>query len=357
MGRRGSSKAPTMNDVADLAGVSQTSVSLVLNNAPNANIPIETRERILRAVAELGYRPNALAQSLRTSRTQLLGFISDEIATTPFAGNVIKGAQNAAWAKGRVLLVINTEGSPELEASAIDRLLQHQVEGIIYAAMYHHSIRCPESLRHVPTILVDCYCDDRSLPSVVPNETQGGTAATGALLEHGHRRIGFINDSNLVPAHYGRLEGYQQALHACGVAFERDLVIEQWNSAEGGYQAASELLQRRGRPTGIFCFSDRMAMGAYEAARELGLRVPQDISIVGFDNQELICSALRPPLTTVALPHYEMGQWAITYLERRIGGDDEEPVQHVIDCSLVERESIAPPGEACRNKRTSLGTY
>lgn len=335
-----------MNDVADLAGVSQTSVSLVLNDAPNANIPVETRERIMRAVAELGYRPNALAQSLRMSRTQLLGFISDEIATTPFAGNVIKGAQSAAWAKGRILLVVNTEGSPELEASAIERLLQHQVEGIIYAAMYHHSVRCPESLRQVPTVLVDCYCEDRSLPSVVPNEVQGGMAAARALLECGHRHIGFINDSNPVPAHYGRLEGYQWALQAHGVAFDPDLVIDQANSAEGGYQAASELLQRNDRPTAIFCFSDRMAMGVYEAARELGLRVPQDVSIVGFDNQELICTALRPPLSTVALPHYEMGQWAITHLQRRIEGEDDEPVQHAIDCSLVERESIAAPRDA-----------
>jgi LacI family transcriptional regulator len=335
-----------MNDVADLAGVSQTSVSLVLNNAPNANIPVETRERIMRAVAELGYRPNALAQSLRTSRTQLLGFISDEIATTPFAGNVIKGAQSAAWAKGRVLLVVNTENSPELEASAIERLLQHQVEGIIYAAMYHHSIRCPESLRHVPTVLVDCYCDDRSLPSVVPNEIQGGMAATRALLERGHRHIGFVNDITPVPAHFGRLEGYKRALQAYGVAFDPDLVVAHDPSAEGGYQAASQLLRSSHRPTGIFCFSDRMAMGAYEAARELGIRVPQDISIVGFDNQELISAALRPPLSTVALPHYEMGQWAITYLERRIEGEDGDPVQHTIDCSFVARESIAPPREA-----------
>src|SRR5690242_7895082 len=133
-------RPPTMTDVAQLAGVSQTTVSLVLNDVSGVSIPGETRERIRQAVEALGYRPNSLAQSLRTNRSQIIGFITDEIATTPFAGNVLKGAQEAGWARGKILLAVNTDGSPELEEVAIDRLLQHRVDGIIYATLYHRLV-------------------------------------------------------------------------------------------------------------------------------------------------------------------------------------------------------------------------
>src|SRR5438034_2325023 len=142
-------KPPSMYDVARVAGVSQTTVSFVVNNVANANIPQETRDRVWSAINELGYRPNAVARSLRSQRSHMIGFLSDEVATTPHAGKIIQGAQDAAWDSNKMLLVINTGRHTEIEAAAVEMLLERQVEGIIYATMYHRSVTLPLALSHV----------------------------------------------------------------------------------------------------------------------------------------------------------------------------------------------------------------
>src|SRR6266545_3548785 len=180
---------PSMKDVAALAGVSRTTVSFVLNEVAHANIPLETRERVLAAVEQLGYRPNALAKELRTNRSHVIGFIADEIATTPFSGSIIKGAQEAAWRHGKILLIVNTERLPDVEKSAIDMMLERRVEGIIYAAVSHRAITPPSTMHEVSTVLVNCYAENNNLPSVVPDEVSGGYTATEFLLKKGHRRI------------------------------------------------------------------------------------------------------------------------------------------------------------------------
>src|SRR6266542_641584 len=171
--KRAKTNNPSMHDVARLAGVSQTTVSFVVNNVPNANIPEETRDRVLSAINELGYRPNAMARSLRSQRSHMIGFLSDEVATTPHAGKIIQGAQDAAWESNKMLLVINTGRHTDIEAAAVEMLLERQVEGIIYATMYHRSVTLPLALSRVPVILLNCYVEDRSLPSVVPDELRG----------------------------------------------------------------------------------------------------------------------------------------------------------------------------------------
>lgn len=148
-------KRPSMNDVARLAGVSHTTVSFVLNDVPYANIPDETRERIKQAVEQLSYRPNAMARGLRSNRSYTIGFISDEILTTPHAGRMIQGAQDAAWEHQKLLLLVNTGLNKELEAMAIDMMLERQVDGIVYATMYHHLVTVPEQIREVPVVLLD----------------------------------------------------------------------------------------------------------------------------------------------------------------------------------------------------------
>lgn len=333
-------KAPSIQDVARLAGVSRTTVSFVVNSTPNTNIPEETRGRVWAAVEELGWRPNAMARGLRLQQSNLIGLISDEIATSPNAGKIIQGAQDAAWGQTKMLLVVNTGDNLEIEHAALQMMLERQVEGLIYATMYHRQVVPPPALAQVPAILVDCYVADRSLPSVVPNEVQGGRLATELLLRRGHRRIGFINEVGPLPAMFGRFEGYRQALASCGVPFDPGYVRSGIVTAPEGYRCALELLRLPARPTALFCYNDSMAMGAYDAARQLGLAVPADVAIVGFDNQELIAEQLRPPLTTMALPHYEMGQWAVQYLLDGSAASQGEPVQQVLDCRLVERGSV-----------------
>lgn len=334
------SKRPSMKDVARLAGVSRTTVSYVLNNAPGAeNIPADTQARILAAVEALGYRPNALAQSLRSNRSHALGLIADEIATTPFSGRIIQGAQETAWKHGKILFVINTNRNPKVEEAAVESMLEQQVEGILYAAMFHREVEPPANVGEVSTVLVDCYSPERDLPSVVPDEVSGGYSATEHLLKKGHRRIAMINGKPGLPATVGRTEGYRRALAAYGIVPDESLICYGGWWQETGYENTHALMQRAEPPTAIFCATDRIAMGAYDALKELGLRIPTDVALVGFDNQEIIAAHLRPGLTTMALPYYEMGKWAVEYLLTRENQQTEQPVQATLPCPLVERES------------------
>jgi LacI family transcriptional regulator len=281
-----------------------------------------------------------MAQGLRRQRTNTIGFITDEIATTPYAGQIIEGAQDAAWESGKILLVVNTKGNPLLENQAIEMLLDRKVDGIIYATMYHQPVNPSQVFREVPTVLLDCFAEDRSYPSVVPDEVGGGRAATLHLLQKSHRRIGFINHPHIIPATAGRFQGYQQALAAFDIPFDETLVCADKAESEGGYDGAMKLMQLPEPPTAIFCFNDRTAMGAYDALRKLGLSISGDVAIVGFDNQEVIAAHLYPPLTTMQLPHYAMGEWAVSHLIGLLDStDNATSVQHQIECPLVERAS------------------
>ena len=341
MSRSEKSKRPSMKDVAKLARVSQTTVSFVINDTADTSISEETKVRVWAAVKELGYRPNLLAQSLRMQRSGIIGFVTDQIAITPQAGRIFEGAQDVAWEHGKIILLVNTKNNPELKEAGINMLLARQAEGIIYGTMFHRLVHPPESLREVPTVLLDCFAEDRSYPSVVPDEIGGGQKATEILINKGHRRIAFINCSDPVPATYGRLDGYRAALSAHNIPHDEALVCADASTPDGGYRCAQVLMQLPDPPTAIFCFNDRMAMGVYDALRKLGKKIPDDVAIMGFDNQELIAGHLYPPLSTMKLPHLEMGQWAVNHLLKQIAGEEDiESVQHMIKCPYVERASI-----------------
>ncbi|CAN5602953.1 LacI family DNA-binding transcriptional regulator [soil metagenome] len=343
-------KRTVLKDVAQRAEVSLTAASLVLNGKAGPSIPEETQARILAAATELGYRPNALARGLRSGLSATIGFISDEIATTPFAGAMIQGAQDAAWEAGKLLLLINTGRDPVIEATALELLHERHVEGVIYATMYHQVIEPPAALREGPAVLLDARTTDGSLPSVAPDEFGAARDATRALMRAGHRRIGFVQDREPIPAAPEREEGYLAALQEGGQDADPALVARGAATADGGWRAAGELLDGRKPPTALFCFNDQMAMGAYRAAAERGLRVPDDISVVGFDDQELIAPWLVPSLTTMALPHYAMGRWAVEFLVRH----DASAPQHRMPCPLIERDSVVPPSPAFLGRPSTL---
>jgi LacI family transcriptional regulator len=333
-------RSPTIGDVARLAGVSPTTVSFVLNDVTGRVISERTRTRVRASARELRYRPNAAAKLLRTNRSHAIGFITDEIASTPFAGDIIKGAQEAAWAEGKILLIVNTDKNQKIEESAVEMMLERRVEGIIYAAMYHRGVEPPPNSREVPVVLLNCYSEDGTWASVVPDEVSGGRTATEVLLRKGHRRVGFINLGPGLPATVGRLEGYERALEAHGLTFDDSLMTYGDGTASSGYQRAADLMRVTDPPTAIFCGNDPMAMGAYEAIKGWGLRIPEDVAVVGFDNQELIAAQLRPALSTIALPHYEMGRWAVNYLIEQTQHGAIKPVQHTIAYPYVGRESV-----------------
>ncbi|WP_258804475.1 LacI family DNA-binding transcriptional regulator [Pseudarthrobacter sp. NS4] len=331
--------------------MSVTTVSHVLNDVSYARISPETRGKVKAAALELGYGPNRVAQALRSRRTGVLGLVSEDVATTPHAGRIILGADEAARARGYTLMVINTSGSASQASreSDVEAVLERQVDGILYATMYHRYLKAPANLARVPSVLVDAVSADGGFPAVVPDEYGGARTAVDALLKAGHTRIGFINNTEGVPSTAERRRGFRDALVRAGLDGGAAPVEESSSDAAGGYEAASRILQGANPPSGLFCYNDRMAMGAYRAAAELGLSIAGDLSVVGFDDQELIAGSLHPGLTTVALPHYAMGAWAanhvIDILEDKTGGARPGREPTILECPLVFRGSVGAPGQ------------
>ena len=336
-------KRPTMGDVARLSGVSQTTVSFVINDVPNANISEKTRAAVLKAVKQLGYTPNAMAIGLRTSQSRVIGLVTDEIATTPFAGQIILGAQDAAREQQRLLMLMNSGKDASIEDQEIGILLSRQVEGIILATMRHRVIVPSELLYQIPSVLLDCRDADNSLPSVVPDEFLGGYQATEALLRKNHHCIGMINTSENVPAVQLREKGFRQALTDHGISMEDELIAYgEDGNAKTGYDGVKTLFSRYDHMTALFCFNDRVAMGAYDALRQMQRRIPEDVAVIGFDNYDLIAANLHPQLTTMQLPHYEMGRWAVEavlQISQSTGEKGPSP-QMMLPCPLVMRNSI-----------------
>jgi LacI family transcriptional regulator len=214
--------------------------------------------------------------------------------------------------------------------------------------MYHRAVEVPDVALELPLVLVDCFASNGPYTSVVPDEIGGGYAATKCLLEKGHRRIAMINADLKYPAAAGRLKGYRKALDEFGVKFDSSLLRTGGWWQEDGYEHAMSLLEIK--PTAIFCVSDRVAMGVYDALKERGLRVPEDLSVVGFDDQELIAPHVRPPLTTIRVPYFEMGSWAVEHLVKS-GEEINKSRKQVVtlECPLVLRSSISKPSRRSRH--------
>jgi LacI family transcriptional regulator len=337
-----SSRRYTISDIARTAGVGVGTVSRVLNDDPH--VKEQTRQKIQKIIEKAKYQPSFTARSLRTQKTHVIGFIADAVATTPYAVNVIKGAQDAAWEHGKLLLVVDADNDSSRREAALETLIERKVEGIIYAAMFHQEVKLSERFHDVPTVLVDCFTKNHTFPSVVPDEVQGGQTATEQLLQKGHKRIGMITNDKLstnYPAPKGRLKGYKQALKKARIPFDEKLFLEGDGSANTGYECTMKFMKLKRPPTAIFCCTDRMAMGAYDALKKLQRHIPDDVSVIGFDNQDVIANYLFPPLSTMALPHYEMGQWAVKYLlSETNSGNLDAKQQQILSCPFIERASI-----------------
>jgi LacI family transcriptional regulator, galactose operon repressor len=247
-------------------------------------------------------------------------------------------------------MVVDAEGDPELETQQLRALLDHRVDGILLARMFHQEVSRPEAVGDTPVVLVDAVpADGWRVPAVAPDERGIAATAVAHLLAAGHRRIAMASTTDDAPATRGREAGFRAALAEAGLpeAGAFPVLIERGASdAPGGRAAGHRLLDRPAaeRPTAVFCFNDQMAMGVYQAASALGLDVPGDCSIVGVDDLEIVAAALEPGLTTIALPHREMGRWGMTTLLDRIDGavaDAAPPL--LLACELVERGSVAPP--------------
>jgi LacI family transcriptional regulator len=334
----------TMTDVARLAECSQATVSFVLNNATGVTISAETRGKVIEAARTLGYGASSLIHRpvLGNLGRGTIGFICDQLATTPESVNAIEGARQACWDEGATILVAQTMGNPDREEKAVEAMLRSGIEGLIYMTIFTRQVTLPAFLDDlpVPVVLLNCYAPESSLPSVVPDEVAGGFAATDALIRLGHRRIATIVGEPFMQAAQDRLKGYKKALAKAGLAFDADLVGEGNWSPTSGFEATQRFLALKDRPTAFFCQNDKMASGCYNALRDAGLKIPQDVSVIGYDDDEL-CRHLRPQLTTLILPHRAMGAWAISELGKgRKSGKEGHPLTKM-DCNLIERGSLA----------------
>lgn len=333
-------RRPTMHDIAAEAGVSQGTVSLVLNDHTAGRVSDETAARVREVAAKLGFRANAHARVLREGRSRMIGFIGDEVASAPFAGGIIKGAQAQAWDEGHVLLSVDSNGDPRLEQAAISMMLGYSVVGIVYAAMYHRIVDLPASLAGVPVVCVNAQDSAGAVASVFPDEARGGRDAAELLIGQGHRRIAIVNidpaDSRL-PAAVGRLAGFRDVMAEHGLSLPGEYVCHGTGNYESGLRFTRELMALPQPPTGIFCANDRTALGCYQAIRESGREVPTDVSVVGFDDQDILIDCFVPGLTTFRLPFEEMGRLAVSKLLNSPTRSGERVAVH---CPPVLRGSV-----------------
>jgi LacI family transcriptional regulator len=336
----------TSQDVADLAGVSRSAVSLVLNGRGQGNISAENQAAILAAARELSYTPNSVALTLRTRRSSTIGVVTDSIATSAFAGRLLQGASERAAAHGYLLLVIDTQNDRDQEERAFDTLRNRQVDGFIYAAMSLKPYEPTASLTSPTAVLANCFDPAERVPSFIPDETLGSRVATRHLIEHGHRDVVMLTGTADVIASGLREQGFAEALAEAGLSVPTP-VPAGWD-IDKGYAAAMHVLTTYDpRPTAIFCVNDRAAIGVVLAAATLGLTVPGDLSLVGYDDDENVAPFLVPALTTVRLPHREMGESAMQHLLDRLGAEDDHvapaTARVLLDCPLVMRDSVASP--------------
>lgn len=332
-----------ISDVARAAGVSITTVSHALNN--RGQVSARTRDLVRQVAADLGYAPNRIASALRSQRSNILGFVSDDIATTPFAGRVVLGAQDAAAEADQLLVVVNSNHDPVIEAKQIQALLAQQVDAVIFARMFHRKSDVPKLLANSVVTLVDMIDPRSEIPSVVPDEQQMARLATETLMAAGHHSIAHLTIDERGPGQEGRIEGFLDAIADAGA---ESVVIETEHPADtaAGRRAMQTMLSRSGpRPSAVFCFNDQMAMGVYQVALAAGISIPGQLSIVSIDDFVPIADGLMPGLTTVALPHYEMGRWATLTALAQLAGtfDPDAPRRTRLPGELVERGSIAAP--------------
>lgn len=345
----------TLADIAAASGVSVTTASLVLTGrARELRISAEAERRVRTTAQQLGYRRNALTTGPRGGRTQTIGFLSDTVASSGWAGEMVKGAVDAAYRHGFMLFVGESGGDPVVERTLADAMRDRRADGVVFASMHTRTAAVPEVLYDGPAVLLNATpATSAAVPSVLPDEVQAGRSAARVLLEAGHDRdihlIGAGPGMCDIPPHgiaaADRLLGLREVFTAAGAEVAGARWCPKW-TPEHGFDATAELLRTQ-RPKALVCLNDRLAFGAYQALAEAGLSVPEDVSVIGFEDHP-IASWMRPRLTTIALPHYELGAWAVRVLVDlvvRRGRGTRAPMIHRVPMPVRDGGSVAAPRE------------
>lgn len=339
----------TLKEIAVKAGVSVATVSYVLNHSPK--VGAETRERVERIIKETGYRSNILAQSLRTNKSFLVGVLVEDV-TVWHTAHIIDGINELAEKKGYHTILSNLRLLSKIESQfehiskfqgdidkAVDVLLGMQVDGIIYVGMHDRLIR--DVLRDINKPVVYCYCyTDGECSSVRYSNKNSEYLITKRFLEKGHKHFGVLRGLDASEPTELRMQGIEKALNEAKIELKSENILNGEWKYEQGKAAARQLLTSENPPSAIIAMNDEMAVGAMDAAVELGLKVPEDVSVAGFDNADIV-HYVTPKITTVDRPLQEMGFQTMKLLLDKITNSEYEDVKMTLPCQIIDGASIA----------------
>ncbi|OUM88823.1 MAG: catabolite control protein A [Bacillus thermozeamaize] len=327
----------TIYDVAREAGVSMATVSRVVNGNPN--VKPSTRKKVMETIERLGYRPNAVARGLASKKTTTVGVVIPDISN-PFYAEVTRGVEDIAKMYHYNIILGNSDQQKPKELDLINTFLEKQVDGLLFMGREitpeHEEVF---DSAHVPIVLCATRDEKRRFPAVNINHRLAASEATHHLIEGGHRRIALIGGPLEDPQRgRAKFEGYREALETADLPFDEQLVRIGDYRYDSGFAAMQELLAIPEPPTAVFCVSDEMAVGAIHAIQEHGLRVPEDIEVIGYDNIPL-ASMVRPKLTTIGQPMYDLGAVAMRLLTKFMNHEPVEEQRVVLLHQWIERDS------------------
>jgi DNA-binding LacI/PurR family transcriptional regulator len=334
--------AVSIKDIARLAGVSHSTVSRALRNSPL--IPVQTAQRIQQIAHEKGYSASAVARSLVTRKTYTIGVVVTSIAD-PFNGEVVEALEETANRNGYSVILATSQADPEREMAVVRAFQERRLDGIVVASSRVGSLYMPllDEMK-IPIVLLNNQSPGAFVHALTIDNVDGALQATRHLIQLGHTRIAYIGDRFGLQSDKERLKGYRQALAQAHLPFSEKMVARGDGKAAGAREAAAKLLAAEipadRRPTAVFCYNDMSALGVMQQAEAAGFRIPQDLSIVGFDDL-FFASQLRPPLTTVRQPKKDMGQRAMEHLLALLNGS-QSGSRTLIEGELVVRGSTAP---------------
>jgi len=338
-GTKGPLRHPSIKDIAKLAGVSHSTVSRALQNSPLVNA--KTAEEIRRIARESGYRASAVARGLVTRRTETIGLVVTTISD-PFASEVVSGIEQVANGHGYSVFLAESNAEPEREKKMVQQLAERRVDGILVTSSRVGALYLPLlSEMQVPIVLVNNQHPGAFVHSVMIGNLEGSRAAAAHLVGLGHRRIAYLGDQFGYQSDTERFAGYRVALDAAGIPFLPELVVHGDGLPAEAMNAMEKLLALPEPPTAVCCYNDMSALGAMRKIRLRGLRVPEDISVVGFDDL-FLASYMQPALTTVRQPMRHMGQLAMESLFKLMSGEASE-IRIRVDAELIVRQSTAIP--------------
>ncbi len=330
----------TIREVAEAAGVSIATVSRVLSNS-RYPVSEQTRKMILQVAADMGYSPNRAARSLRTDRSSLIGVILDNFVSN-WAPSIIRGVQDVLHKKGYFSLVVNIPWETHSQSDVVKDLLGHSVDGFIFVETWHPVRERLQILNNKPYVIVHRLFDETDPYSVIPDEDHNGAVAAEHLVSLKHSKIAYIAGPENYFSSQQRLLAYQNILRDAGVAIRPEWIVRGDWSVPSGYECAQQILSQDALPTAIIAANDSLAYGALLAVQDQGLRVPEDIAIVGYDNDE-IARISNPTISTVTLPTFEMGQIAAENLLQQLAGAKRDFTEQLVRSQLIVRQSCGAP--------------